>query len=64
MASCTRAFHAWDIVTMEGGSILKTAEWFGGWLPMLMPGTMQRTLDETLTAWRQTIKVEAERMGR
>jgi uncharacterized protein YndB with AHSA1/START domain len=57
----TRAIHAWEIQETDRGVVLRTAESFDGWLPQLMPKTMQRTLDETLTAWLKVIKSEAER---
>ncbi len=41
--------------------MLRTAESFHGWLPRLMPKSMQRTLDETLPAWLMAINSEAER---
>ncbi len=58
----TRAVHTWEIEESNQGTILKTAESFAGWLPRLMPRAMQRTLDETLPAWLQAIKAEAERI--
>lgn len=57
----TLAIHTWEIVATESGVELRTAESFDGWLPQLMPKTMQRTLDETLPAWLKAIKSEAER---
>jgi len=57
----TRAIHSWEIDATDHGSVLRTAESFDGWLPRLMPKTMQRTLDETLPAWLKAIKLEAER---
>jgi uncharacterized protein YndB with AHSA1/START domain len=57
----TRAIHAWEIKEIDQGVLLWTAESFDGWLPALMPKTMQRTLDETLPAWLKAIKAEAER---
>jgi hypothetical protein len=56
----TRAIHAWEIEEIEQGVELSTAESFDGWLPRLMPKTMQRALDETLPAWLKAIKSEAE----
>jgi uncharacterized protein YndB with AHSA1/START domain len=58
----TRAVHTWEVEGSNQGTILKTAESFAGWLPKLMPRVMQRTLDETLPAWLQAIKAEAERI--
>ena len=57
----TRALHTWEIDEIDRGTLLKTAEWFGGWLPRFMPTAMQRTLDETLPAWLQQIRAAAER---
>jgi len=57
----TDAIHVWELEPTDQGVILRTEESFGGWLPWLMPKAMQRTLDETLPAWLQAIKSEAER---
>jgi uncharacterized protein YndB with AHSA1/START domain len=57
----TRAIHSWEIEETDYGVLLRTAESFDGWLPQLMPRTMQRALDKTLPAWLQEIKAEAER---
>jgi hypothetical protein len=57
----TRAIHTWEIARTKQGVVLRTEESFDGWLPRLMPKTMQRTLDETLPAWLKAIKSEAER---
>jgi uncharacterized protein YndB with AHSA1/START domain len=57
----TQAIHMWEIEPTDQGVVLLTEESFDGWLPRLMPKTMQRTLDETLPAWLKTIKSEAER---
>jgi hypothetical protein len=57
----TRAIHTWEILATDSGVELRTAESFDGWLPKLMPKTMQRTLDEALPAWLKAIKSEAER---
>jgi uncharacterized protein YndB with AHSA1/START domain len=59
----TRAVHIWEMEEANQGTMLRTAESFGGWLPRLMPRAMQRALDETLLAWLQSIKAEAERVG-
>ncbi len=58
----TRAVHIWEMEEKNHGTILRTAESFGGWLPKLLPAVMQRSLDETLRAWLQAIKAEAERI--
>ncbi len=57
----THAIHTWEIEASDYGVLLSTAESFDGWLPKLIPKTMQRTLDETLPAWLSMIKSEAER---
>ncbi len=57
----TAAIHVWEIEPTDRGVVLRTEESFDGWLTRLMPTTMQRTLDETLAAWLQAIKSEAER---
>jgi hypothetical protein len=38
-----------------------THETFDGWLPTLAPGTMQKTLDDTLPALLASLKVAAEK---
>jgi uncharacterized protein YndB with AHSA1/START domain len=57
----TRAIHTWEIAGTDQGVVLRTTESFDGWLPRLMPKTMQRTLDETLPSWLKAIKSEVER---
>ncbi len=57
----TQAIHTWEIEETYQGVVLRTAESFDGWLPRLMPKTMQRTLDETLPSWLKAIKWEVER---
>lgn len=57
----TKARHEWEIVPTEQGVIVKTSETFDGWLPKLMPQTMQEKLEQTLPAWLAALKVEAER---
>jgi len=57
----THALHRWEILPTDLGILLRTDESFDGWLPRLMPETMQRTLEETLPAWLRLIKSEAER---
>jgi hypothetical protein len=56
----TQAIHRWEIEPTDQGVLLRTEESFDGWLPRLMPKTMQRTLDETLPSWLQAIKSNAE----
>lgn len=60
----TRAFHSWDIREADGHVVVSTFETLDGWLPWLLTGTMQKTLDETLPAWLQALKVAAERANR
>jgi hypothetical protein len=57
----TRAVHTWDLDVTRDGTLLRTEESFSGWLPRLMPKAMQRTLEQSLPAWLQVIKHEAER---
>jgi uncharacterized protein YndB with AHSA1/START domain len=57
----TRAIHWWEIDATDQGVLLRTAESFDGWLPRLIPKTLQRMLDETLPKWLKEIKTEAER---
>lgn len=57
----TRARHEWEIVTTDRGVVVTTSETFDGWLPRLMPRTMQRKLEATLPAWLAALKREAER---
>ena len=57
----TKASHEWEIVPSAHGVIVRTSETFDGWLPRLMPGTMQDKLEDTLPAWLAALKAEAER---
>lgn len=57
----TQAHHEWDLVS--GGNnttIVTTSESFDGWLPSLLSGTMQGTLDDSLPAWLSALKQRAE----
>jgi hypothetical protein len=58
----TQAIHTWEIEPTDQGVVLRTEESFDGWLPRLMPKTMQRALDETLQSWLKVIKSEVERI--
>jgi uncharacterized protein YndB with AHSA1/START domain len=57
----TRAHHEWEIVPSGQGVVVRTSETFDGWLPRLMPGAMQKTLEDTLPRWLAALKAEAER---
>lgn len=57
----TKAFHEWDFEVTDAGVVVRTHETFDGWLPWLLTGTMQKTLDETLPKWLETLKATAER---
>jgi uncharacterized protein YndB with AHSA1/START domain len=56
----TRAVHAWALKSTHGGVVVTTTETFDGWLPTLMPGAMQKTLDQTLPALLASLKAAAE----
>lgn len=56
----TKAFHTWDFSVTGDGVAVTTAETFSGWLPAIMPGTMQKTLDDTLPALLQSLKLASE----
>ena len=57
----TRALHSWAFKTTDRGVVVTTTETFDGWLPTIMPGTMQKKLDDTLPALLASLKVAAER---
>jgi uncharacterized protein YndB with AHSA1/START domain len=57
----TKAFHEWEFEVTDAGVIVRTHETFDGWLPWLLKGTMQQTLDDTLPRWLETLKATAER---
>ncbi len=57
----TRAVHAWTFEETDNGVLVTTSETFDGWLPTVMPRTMQRKLDETLPALLRSLKTAAER---
>jgi len=56
----TKAWHSWTLTPTEGGVLVETEETFEGWLPGLIPRSMQRTLDEALPAWLAALKARAE----
>ncbi len=56
----TSAMHFWEFTITEKGVVVTTAETFDGWLPSLMPRTMQKKLDDTLPALLASLKVAAE----
>jgi hypothetical protein len=41
--------------------MVTTTETFSGWLPSLLPGTLQQQLDDTLPPWLGALKRVAER---
>ena len=57
----TSAVHAWTFKTTDKGVVVTTTESFDGWLPAILPGTMQKTLDDTLPALLASLKVAAEK---
>jgi uncharacterized protein YndB with AHSA1/START domain len=57
----TSAVHSWTFEATERGVEVTTSETFDGWLPSLMPRTMQKKLDETLPALLASLKAAAER---
>jgi uncharacterized protein YndB with AHSA1/START domain len=56
----TRAWHLWEIEPRARGVVVRTFECFGGWLPRVMPGAMQRKLEQTLPAWLAALRHAAE----
>jgi hypothetical protein len=57
----TSAVHSWTFEDADNGVLVTTTETFDGWLPTIMPRTMQRKLDETLPALLMSLKAVAER---
>ncbi len=56
----TRAVHTWTFEPREGGVLVRTEESFEGWLVRLLRGTMQKTLEESLSTWLGDLKRTAE----
>jgi uncharacterized protein YndB with AHSA1/START domain len=56
----TRAAHAWTLTPRAGGVLVETEESFEGWLPRLLRGMMQRTLEESINVWLASLKRKAE----
>ncbi|MBI3773288.1 MAG: SRPBCC family protein [Gammaproteobacteria bacterium] len=56
----TRAVHVWFLQAMPDGILVRTSESFEGWLVSLMRKSMQKTLDESLVAWLNQLKHQAE----
>jgi hypothetical protein len=56
----TRVIHVWDFQKTPAGVLVRTSESLEGWLVSLMRKTMQRTLDESLVAWLNALKLRAE----
>ena len=59
----TQAVHFWELSETPAGVEVRTSETFTGWLPRLMPGTMQEKLDSTLPLWLSALKLAAEAKG-
>lgn len=58
----TQAIHVWTLDEANpDGVLVRTSESFDGWLPRLMRKTMQKTLDESLIAWLNELKRQAEK---
>jgi len=57
----TAAVHSWTFTPTDQGVKVTTTETFDGWLPAILPGAMQKTLDDTLPALLASLKTEAER---
>jgi uncharacterized protein YndB with AHSA1/START domain len=60
----TSALHSWAFETTDRGVVVTTTESFDGWLPAIMPGTMQKKLDDTLPALLASLKIAAEKDAR
>jgi uncharacterized protein YndB with AHSA1/START domain len=56
----TNAVHSWTFTPTDHGVEVATTETFDGWLPAIMPGAMQKTLDDTLPALLASLKTAAE----
>jgi Polyketide cyclase / dehydrase and lipid transport len=56
----TRAIHIWSLQPTSAGVLVITSESFEGWLVSLMRKAMQKTLDESLAAWLNELKQQAE----
>lgn len=56
----TQAKHTWDLIAEGDGVRVRTAESFDGWLPSLLRGYMQKTLDKALVSGLDYLKVAAE----
>jgi uncharacterized protein YndB with AHSA1/START domain len=56
----THAKHSWTFDEADGVVTVSTEETLDGWLPKLMPDTMQKNLDESLSSWLASLKAAAE----
>jgi uncharacterized protein YndB with AHSA1/START domain len=56
----TKAVHSWTFTPTDHGVRVTTIETFDGWLPAILPGAMQKTLDDTLPALLASLKAAAE----
>jgi uncharacterized protein YndB with AHSA1/START domain len=55
------AVHVWHLEPRDGGTFVRTEESFSGFLPRLLRGRMQKTLDAALETGLQHLRVAAER---
>lgn len=56
-----KAVHAWHIVPQAGRTLVRTEESFEGAVARLFKKSLQRTLEESLSAGLKDLKAEAER---
>ncbi len=56
-----KARHGWTFSATDAAVVVTTTETFEGWLPTILPGVMQKTLDEALPAWLAALKAAAEK---
>jgi uncharacterized protein YndB with AHSA1/START domain len=59
-----KAVHAWRLEPRDGGTLVHTEESWEGPIPRLLPGRMQKTLQDGLDAAMPHLKAEAERRSR
>jgi uncharacterized protein YndB with AHSA1/START domain len=57
------AVHSWLFEPTARGVKVTTTETFDGWMPRLMPRTMQKMLDDTLPKLLASLKRAAEQQG-
>ena len=56
----TRATHTWAFEPREGGVLVRTEESFEGWQVRPLKGTLQKTLEGSLSTWLGDLKRAAE----